>query len=150
MTFYHINLQFCGIFSLCGDFLSPKFTYLWHFYTSLWPLPHKFTFLSLIFLVKFFFESFIWMFKGWWNTIPWEHPVIYHYRKNFLPILSARLYQWRGIEKPFGKMQVKRGAKNQAPRDWRQEGAWQNQIYKNRIPATFSFWHLCGFRKRST
>ena len=47
-------------------------------------------------------------------------------------------------------MQVTRSTKNQAPRSWRQEGAQQSQAYKNRIPITFTFCHLCGFQKRFT
>ena len=33
----------------------------------------------------------------------------------------------KSIEKPCGKMQVTWGTKNQAPRSWQQEVAWQNQ-----------------------
>ena len=32
-----------------------------------------------------------------------------------------------------------------AQRIWRQEGAWQNQIYSSRIPTTFTFCHLREF-----
>ena len=71
-------------------------------------------------------------------------------QKLFLSRLFAWLYQWIAIKKPFGKMQVTRGTKNQALRNWRQEGAWQSQIYKKRIPVAFTFCHLCGFWKRST
>ena len=35
------------------------------------------------------------------------------------------------------------------PEPWRQEGAWQSQVYKNRIPTAFTFRHLRRFRKRS-
>ena len=62
--------------------------------------------------------------------------------------MFRRLHQWRGIAKQCGKMQVTCGRKNQAPRSWWQEGARRNQIYKNRIPATFTFCHLHGFWKR--
>ena len=46
-------------------------------------------------------------------------------------------------------MQVTLGTKNQSPRSWRWEGAWQNQVYKNRIPTTFIFCYLRGFQKRA-
>ena len=70
-------------------------------------------------------------------------------KKIFLPILFTWLHQWRGIEKPFGKMQVTQSTKNQAPRSWRQERVWQSQVYKNRIPTTFTFCHLRRFWKDS-
>ena len=44
-------------------------------------------------------------------------------------------------------MEVTWDTKNQAPRSWWQEGPQQNQAYKNRIPATFTFCHLCRFQK---
>ena len=39
---------------------------------------------------------------------------------------------------------------DQIPRSSQQEGVWQSQVYKKRIPTTFTFCHLRGFRKRST
>ena len=35
-SFCHLNLHFCVFFTIVCDFLSPKFTFLCLFYTSLW------------------------------------------------------------------------------------------------------------------
>ena len=70
-----------------------------------------------------------------------------HVDLSIMSILFAWLHQWRDIEKPYERMQVTRGAKNQVPRSWWQEGAWQSQVHKNRIPTTFTFCHLRRFRK---
>ena len=50
----------------------------------------------------------------------------------------AWLHQSRGIGKPYRIIQVTWGTKNQVPRSWRQEGTWQSQVYKIRIPMTFT------------
>ena len=81
--FFLLNLQFCVFFTLVCDILSPKFTFLCLFFTSLW-LFH----LNLQFCVIF--------------------------------TLCCNFFQ---------------------------EGAWQSQVYKNRIPTTFTFCHLRRFRK---
>ena len=39
-------------------------------------------------------------------------------------------------------MQVTQGTKNHAPEGWQQEGTQQSQAYNNRIPTTFTFYHL--------
>ena len=47
--------------------------------------------------------------------------------------------------KTIWKDVITQGTKNQVSRRWWQEGAWQNQIYKNRIPTTFTFSFLRDF-----
>ena len=85
----------------------------------------------------------------WWNTWAdwyWDNIIMTTTKDisaNIVCMAVPVKRYWKTIRKDGSYT----GQKNQAPRNWRREGAWQSQVYNNRILTMFTFCHLRRFRK---
>ena len=79
-TFFHFfSFFFSLLFFAFFTILSLFFTFCYFFFTFCYFYS---LFVTFFHLNIHFLRTFCFMFQGWWNTIPWERPVIYHYQKN--------------------------------------------------------------------
>ena len=89
----------------------------------------------------------------WWKTWAdwyWDNIIMTRAKyvsANIVCIAASVKRYWKNIWKD-PSYTGGRGTKIQAPKNWRQKGAWQSQVCKSRIPTTFTFCHLRELQKR--